>query len=229
MLDLGVRAPVRGAQVLGHVVVSQVLLPPVHLLKRIRALDAGMRDECRCILVRCAFGRNGRYREGARKVDPHRFRGPVWLFITWVVHDIEEAVAFPDTCEYLARRTGMGVLRMTARQSWTAVGLMGVLIGLACMRGAATGGTSRLYRAVLAGLDAHVATHVGASAMTRRYTAGVATAAAVMLPGTRAASRELTRLGIPLTWNDYVSGAAVLLPAAFLCHALVRVSKCGRS
>ena len=98
---------------------------------------------------------------------------------------------------------------------------MGVLIGLACMRGAATGGTSRLYRAVLAGLDAHVATHVGASAMTRRYTAGVATAAAVMLPGTRAASRELTRLGIPLTWKDYV-----LAPLCFCCSTAVTRVRC---
>lgn len=50
------------------------------------------------------------------------------LWAAWVVHDVEEAVMFPRTCDVLADRTGIESLRMTPRQSWAAVGLMGLLI-----------------------------------------------------------------------------------------------------
>lgn len=150
-------------------------------------------------------------------------RGPGWLFITWVLHDIEEAVAFPETCDYLADRTGIEALRMNARQSWSAVGLMGLLVGSACVRGARTGGRSRLYRAVVAGLEAHTFTHIAASLLTRRYTAGVITAVPVMLPGARAARKQLAVAGVPLSRDDHRLGA-VLLPAAAACHVVVRMA-----
>ncbi|MGM1028961.1 MAG: HXXEE domain-containing protein [Actinomycetota bacterium] len=153
-----------------------------------------------------------------------RLRGPLWLFLAWAVHDIEEAATFPATCDSLADRTRVEALRMDSRQSWAAVGLMGVLIASACIRGAQTAGSSRLYRAVVAGLSAHVGTHLGATALARRYTAGAVTAVTVMLPGAIAASRELRRAGLPLRAQDRGLGAAVLLPAAFACHLVVRVA-----
>src|SRR5699024_12374428 len=67
-------------------------------------------------------------------------RGPLLLFLAWAVHDIEEALTFPQVCYRLAERTGREWWRMDARQSWCAVGLMGGLNG---ERGEATAGESR--------------------------------------------------------------------------------------
>lgn len=152
-----------------------------------------------------------------------KHRGPVALFVAWALHDIEEAIAFPKTCERLADRSGIESVRMDARQSWVAVGLMGVLIAAACRRGARRGGDSRLYRFVVAGLEAHVAIHIVASVIQRGYTAGVATAIPVMLPGAGIARRELRRSGRPLQLRDYLGAAAILMPAVLLCHVLARV------
>ncbi|WP_311476614.1 HXXEE domain-containing protein [uncultured Gulosibacter sp.] len=149
--------------------------------------------------------------------------GPAHLFIAWAVHDVEEALAFPSTCDVLANRTGINALRMDQRQSWLAVGLMAVLVALACHRGAVSNGQSRFYRAMVAGLQAHVGTHLLASVLQRRYTAGVATALPVMLPGAESARRELRYSGEPLRAKDYAAGAALLIPAALVCQFLAHM------
>ena len=155
--------------------------------------------------------------------------GPIALFTAWVLHDIEEAIAFPATCDRLAETTGIEQLRMSTRQSWVAVGLMGVVVALACRAGVRSSGRSKWYRAVVAGLEGHVLTHVLASAMQRRYTAGVATAVPVMWPGSLLARRELRRSGAPLTAGDTVRGAVLLLPAAALCQQVARLVPSGRA
>lgn len=152
-----------------------------------------------------------------------RIRGPVALFTAWAIHDVEEAVAFPATCDALADGTGVEFLRMSQRQSWIAVGLMGAVVAIACRAGIKTRGRSKLYRATVAGLEAHVASHLLASAAQRRYTAGVATAVPVMWPGAIVARRELRRGGKPLTARDYVRGVALLLPAAAVCQIIARL------
>ncbi|HLR28914.1 MAG TPA: HXXEE domain-containing protein [Ruania sp.] len=153
----------------------------------------------------------------------NRFASGPWLvFLAWAVHDIEEALTFPQECNRLAERTGLGWLRMNARQSWCAVGLMGVLVGAACLRGGRRGGQSRLYRLTVAGFEAHVATHVAASFLQRGYTPGVATALPVVWPAARLAKRDLARHGWPLEPGDYARGAAILPPAAVGSHALAR-------
>ena len=121
------------------------------------------------------------------------------MFATWALHDVEEALTFPSTSDELAQVTGIESLRIDGRQAWTAVGIMGVFVATACFLGQKTEGRSRLYRAVLAGLEGHVYTHLVASAARRGYTAGVATAVPVMLPGAVTARRELRRTGAPLT------------------------------
>lgn len=150
-------------------------------------------------------------------------RGPAHLFIAWAVHDVEEAVAFPSTCDALADQTGIDALRMDQRQSWLAVGLMGFVVALACRRGAVSNGHSRFYRAVVAGLHGHVVTHLLASVLQRRYTAGVVSALLVMLPGAESARRELRSSGAPLRRKDYAAGAALLIPAALVCQLLARI------
>lgn len=150
-------------------------------------------------------------------------RGPGVLFAAWFLHDIEEGFAFPATSNKLADRTGIDRLRVSRDQSWAAIGLMGIIIGAACWRGYRTGGRSRLYRATLAGLEAHVYTHLAASVVQRGYTAGVATALPVMLPGAIIARRELRRSRAPLRAHDVVRGVCLLIPGAVICHALARL------
>jgi len=150
-------------------------------------------------------------------------RGPTHLFLTWAVHDVEEAIAFPGTCDALADASGIQALRLDQRQSWLAVGPMGALVGFACRRGRTTNTRSRIYRATLAGLHAHVGTHLLASVLRRGYTAGVASAPLVMLPGALSARAEVRELGEPLGARDYLAGAGLLVPAALACQFLARV------
>lgn len=150
-------------------------------------------------------------------------RGPAHLFVAWAIHDIEEAMAFPSTCDSLADETGVEALRLNQRQSWLAVGLMGIVVAFACHRGKTSHLRSGFYRAMVAGLQGHVATHLLASLVQRRYTAGVATALPVMLPGAESARREIRDSGEPLRSKDYAAGAALLIPAALICHILARI------
>lgn len=165
---------------------------------------------------------------GSFALDPRRerraarWKGPSVLFAAWVIHDLEEAVAFPATCGRLADRTGIARLKITPQQSWIAVGLMGLLVAAACGRGISSHGRSPLYRAVVAALEAHVATHLGASVALGGYTAGVATAMPIMFPGARMARRELPRNGSPLLLRDTIGGALLLLPAALACQIIAR-------
>ena len=144
------------------------------------------------------------------------------LFAAWFVHDIEEAFAFPATSRLLTERLGTQRLLVTPAQSKLAIGLMGLLVGAACIRGARTRGRSRLYRYVAAGLEAHVATHIATSISFRSYTAGLLTAPLVMLPGARVARAGFRRSGSPLLPSDTVRGGAILLGAALASHLVSR-------
>lgn len=150
-------------------------------------------------------------------------KGPAALFAAWTLHDLEEAIAFPSTTAHLAELTGRGSLRMTTVQSAAAVGLMGGYLGVVCLRGARTHGRSRLYRYAVAGLEAHVFTHLLSSLALRRYTAGVATAVPIMWPGAAYARKELDRAGIGLRGREWYIGAATMAAAALLCQTTVRV------
>ncbi|PCC32023.1 HXXEE domain-containing protein [Glutamicibacter sp. BW77] len=146
--------------------------------------------------------------------------GPTALFTAWIIHGIEEAFAFPASCDRLVDRTGVEQLRITPQQSWIAVELMGILVAVACGRAA---GKSAMFRAVVAGLEAHVVTHLGASVAQRGYTAGVATALPIMFPGALMARRELQRDGCELRFRDTVNGVELLLPAALVCQGAARL------
>jgi hypothetical protein len=147
----------------------------------------------------------------------------VALFATWLVHDVEEVFTFPATSRLLAARLGTDRVVVSPAQSVLAIALMGVLVGAACVRGARTQGKSRLYRAVLAGLEAHVVTHVATSFSFKSYTAGIITAPLVMLPGARVARAQLRRGGSPLLPSDTVQGGAFLFAAAIVSHLVSRL------
>ena len=146
------------------------------------------------------------------------------LFIAWLIHDTEEAFTFPATSRIIAARLGFSRILVTPAQSVIAITLMGLLVGGACIRGIQTNGKSRLYRAATAGLEAHVATHVLASVVLKRYTAGLVTAPFVMLPGARISRAALRRSGTPLAARDTARGAALMLSAALASHFLARLT-----
>jgi hypothetical protein len=146
----------------------------------------------------------------------------VSLFAAWLVHDAEEAVTFPATSRRLADRLNARRLVVTPAQSVLAITLVGALVAAACVRGARTGGGSRLFRAVAAGLEAHTVTHVAASVLLGQYTAGLVTAPLVMLPGARKARAALRDGGTPLLLGDTVRGSALMLAAALLAHVAAR-------
>jgi len=123
----------------------------------------------------------------------------------------------------VADEIGVQALRIDRRQSWLAVSLMGIIVAFACHRGKTSNNRSRLYRAVVAGLHAHVGTHLLASLLQRRSTAGVTTALPVMLPGAESARREIRDVGEPLRATDYLAGAALLAPAALTCQFFARI------
>jgi hypothetical protein len=100
---------------------------------------------------------------------------------------------------------------------------MGVLVATTCRRGIRTDGDSKLFRAVSAGLEAHVATHILASVAQKRYTAGLVTAPLVMLPGARMVRAALRCQGRPLRLGDTARGAVLLVGAALLSHLIARV------
>lgn len=170
----------------------------------------------------CGPCRRGRATRCPGDAAPPAARGPLALGIAWALHDIEEGVAFPGTARRLAEATGVEGLRIDSRGSWIAVGAMGALVAFACIRGVRTRGRSPLYRAVVAGLEAHVWSHLAASVVLRGYSAGVVTALPVMLPGALLARRDLRAGGVPLRAADYARGAGVLVPAAILCQVLGR-------
>lgn len=151
--------------------------------------------------------------------------GPTALFLTWATHDLEEIVAFPSTSRRLARITGSPALEMGVRESVVAVGGMAVVVGTACLRGARSKGASPAYRAVVAGLEAHIATHLMASLCLRAYTAGVLTAVPIMGLGVQAAKRDLAHRGVTLEPGDYRRGAALLIPAALICQGAARLTR----
>ena len=150
-------------------------------------------------------------------------RGPIVLFAAWALHDAEETLTFPASADYVADLTGIDALRMTTKQSVSAIGLVGAALAAAGIRGARTRGDSRFYRSSVAGLEAPVFTHLLSAAVARRYTSGVLTAVPIMWPGAAYARRELAALGKPLTAADWRYGAPTMGAVALAAHVLVRI------
>jgi len=145
------------------------------------------------------------------------------LFIAWLIHDAEEALTFPATSRLVAAKLGSSRISVTTAQSVIAIALVGLLVAGACAQGSRSNGESRLYRAVLAGLEAHVATHVLASVALKQYTAGLVTAPLIMLPGARISRDALRRSGRPLAARDTARGAALMFSAALASHSIARL------
>ncbi len=146
------------------------------------------------------------------------------LFISWLVHDLEEVATVGAFAREYERRFDRR-LPVSPEQMAMAVTAIGFLVGIAAARGASSEGRSRLFRQVLLAHAAHSAWHVGASVAMRSYTPGVVTATAVVGPHGWWALRRLRETD---GWagSDQLAQLRTALPgaavAAFTAHLLAR-------
>jgi Protein of unknown function with HXXEE motif len=103
-----------------------------------------------------------------------------------------------------------------------AIGLMGILVAVAAVAGARTGGRSGFYQAVLAGFGIHSVFHVGQTIFARGYTPGLVTAQLVVSPFSLWAWHQLDRASV-VTQEAGPTVLVVLLlvpPVLLAVHAL---------
>lgn len=128
------------------------------------------------------------------------------LLAAWVVHDLEELLTMPGWAHravprlrrlypWLPARAWSALDRSTAQVA-VAIGLMGVLVAVAAVDGARTGGRSVFYQAVLAGFGLHSVFHVGQTIFARGYTPGLVTAPLVVAPFSLWAWQHLDGAGV---------------------------------
>lgn len=139
------------------------------------------------------------------------------LFVTWAIHDAEEAGNLARSSgEVFARAPGwLPIPERWRREGYSqaevnvGLGLTAVIVGAASVAGARSGGRSVLFRTVLLGYGLHGFGHLAASAATRGYTAGVATAPLVVIPYWLWARRRLIGRGVAPESPAVVAAAAL--------------------
>lgn len=157
------------------------------------------------------------------------------LFTVWVIHDVEEALTMPAFFErrrsrlrqrwpgmpgWLARR-----LSPSRAQIWMAIGLVGLIVLAAAATGAATGGRSFFFQAVLAAFGLHALAHAGQALAVRGYAPGVITAVILVAPFSWWAWHQLDLAhAVTASTAEIIAGVAalpILLPAAYLLAELI--------
>ncbi|MEL4503812.1 HXXEE domain-containing protein [Luteococcus sp. H138] len=118
-------------------------------------------------------------------VGPDRWLIPLSLWVSFLANDGEELLTMAPTT---------GVSQTHVR---VGVATMGVLYGAAVVDGIRTRGRGWLYQDVQLVFGAHGFGHLAASALTGRYTTGVATSPTVVLPQWWWATRRLRQAGAP--------------------------------
>jgi len=125
--------------------------------------------------------------------------GPLilWLlFIAWVIHDIEEYLFFDRLSvskdagvQNIASKLSvpkniLNDMATTKKQEGIAILIVGSLMLLATLAGYLNpdGIGMRFYGLVLGGTSLHTFSHAGSAVILRKYTPGVVTAVAVVLP-----------------------------------------------
>jgi uncharacterized protein with HXXEE motif len=136
------------------------------------------------------------------------------LFGAWAIHDVEEIVGarywrceviprlrarYPAIPEAVWRTAGAGTA-----QTAIAVGLVGVPVAAASVRGASTGGHSPLFQAAVTAYGLHGVGHIAGSLLARDYTPGVLTSPLLVVPYALWARRCLQRIGVwqPMSGRD---------------------------
>jgi len=157
--------------------------------------------------------------------------------LAFAVHDLEEVFAAPRWSQTAAARLtqrhpplGRSLARLlpvSKTEMGLAVGVVAVAVGgvtVASLRN--LDGDLRLFQAALAAISAHSLSHVGASALFRGYTPGVATVPTVIVPYSLWAWSRLHRAGVVRDREDVLrmsaTRAALALPVALFGHVLAR-------
>jgi hypothetical protein len=169
-------------------------------------------------------------------------QGPsiLWLlFISWLVHDLEEILNFarfdprtdPRLRRMIERRPRVKSIvhsrSVSQRENTLAISLMGLLI-----LGATAIGYFKpdrmgmmVYGIFLGGYFLHTFTHLAQTILLRKYTPGVVTALAVVLPASLLIYRTLARDQL-LTGQEIVVtallGILIFVPLAVLVHQTAR-------
>lgn len=149
------------------------------------------------------------------------------LLGAWIVHDLEELATASSASKDILALAPQGLplpdeLRgrgLSQRHFTIAVGIMALLMMAASAQGARTRGTSRFYRGVLLGFGLHGFGHLAGTAALRRYTPGVATSPAVVIPFWLWARRVLRRHGLTDVEPATVALAAMGPGLALAVHA----------
>lgn len=144
------------------------------------------------------------------------------MFAAWAVHDVEELITAPASSRRILPRMPRWLpIPADVRQEGfsrpfyvVAIGLMAGLMGAATADGVRSRGRGWLFQTVLAGFGLHGFGHVAASAASRSYTTGVATAPVVVVPFWLWARRALRRDGVPL--RRVAAPATALTPAVIV-------------
>lgn len=143
------------------------------------------------------------------------------LLVAWVVHDAEEFLAVPWWSAQLPGlqerhpRVPLRVWRLIAPgrvEAGVAIGVIGVVMTMAVIRGAGTAGRSEFFQVMLLGFGWHVLTHLAFSVLARGYTPGVVTAVLVAAPFSWWAWHRLGQAGL----TEAVTASEVVLVLALL-------------
>jgi len=160
------------------------------------------------------------------------------LLAAWVVHDLEEILAFGPW----QRAGGFRAMRrrlpfvpagvfdaaetITPRRYAVAVGLVGSVVAVASARGTATGGRSALFQGLVTGFGLHAATHVAWSTAAGGNTPGIVTTPTIVAPYSWWARRRLRQAGLaaPVSPSEAamsVVGAVLLIQGSHAAAALL--------
>lgn len=153
---------------------------------------------------------------------------PLGLLGAWCVNDAEEWFTFPATTRLVARlapvwlplpdafRQGGFSVRHTRR----GIAAMGAVVVSATVAGAVTESRSPLFRGGLLAFGVHGYIHLAGSVLTRKYTSGVVSAAAVVIPYWHWARRRVREAGLSDTDRSAVAVAACVWPILLAVHVV---------
>lgn len=159
----------------------------------------------------------------------------VGLLASWAVHDLEEILGtrywrnkaiprlrtrYPKVPEAVWRTAEVETVQMAV-----AVGLVGVPVAIASLRGVQTRGHSPLFQAAVTAYGLHGVSHIAGSVLARDYTPGVLTSPLIVVPYALWARRRLKRLGAwqPQRGRDVVLSLLAVGPLVIGAQVVARL------
>lgn len=153
------------------------------------------------------------------------------LFAAWALHDAEELLTMSKNTQKLLPQLPHWVpipvtkqIRnegMSQKHVNTGLAVMAVLVAAASAEGVRTQGRSPLFRGSVLVFGVHGFTHIASTVILRRYTSGVVTSPAIVIPYWLHARRVLREHGLKDNDAASTSAAISVLPLLFSLHAVV--------